>query len=179
MRAPATKNYTVNPKGWRVRLLGTADTHVSAAGLAVPMHGRIDESRSAAAIIHASRKPTRQLMRDAGYLERLVLDPGRQLVASQCSGALILGASGVLKGCTATTYPTARAHLEAFGVEVVPEPFVAHERVATAAGCLAGIDLDRWIITKLLDARIADACFDSVSPIGEGLLFELDASPVY
>ncbi|MEM7222225.1 MAG: DJ-1/PfpI family protein [Pseudomonadota bacterium] len=156
---------------WQVRLLGTADSHVSRAGLAIPMHGLIDEAGSADAVLHASGQATRGLMWDLDYLSGLALDPGRQLVASQCSGALVLGACGVLEGLTATTYPSARQALEELGVTVVEEPFVAHERVATAAGCLAGIELSRWLISKLADQETAEACINSASPIGAGLSF--------
>ena len=159
------------PEEWQVRLLGTADRHCSAAGLEIAMHGPIDEASQADAVIHTSGPITRTLMKDAAYLQRLALDPAHQLVGSQCSGALILGASGLLKGKRATTYPTAKAHLEGFGAEVVPEDFVAHDRIATAAGCLAGVRLDNWLISKLAGAELAQACIGSASPIGRGLAF--------
>lgn len=150
---------------WRVLLLGTAQEHRSLSGLTIPTHGHIDQAASADAVLHASGPPTRQLARDPAYLARLALDPTRQLVCSQCSGALILVASGVLDGLSATTYPTAQSDLAAMGVEVVDQAFVAHERVATAAGCLAGVELDRWLITRLADAATADACIQSASPL--------------
>ncbi|MDJ0942525.1 MAG: DJ-1/PfpI family protein [Kiloniellales bacterium] len=158
---------------WRVRLLGTAARHRSTAGLEIEMQGAIDEAREADAVLHASGPATRSLAQDRNYLDRLSLDPARQLVASQCSGALVLAASGLLEGKTATTYPTARAQLEGYGVTFLAEPFVAHERIATAAGCLAGVELDRWLLSKLADPEVAAACIASASPIGQGL--ELDA----
>lgn len=154
---------------WHVRLLGTADRHVSAAGLEIAMHGPIEEARTADAVLHTSGKPTRTLMHDRNYLDRLALDPARQMLASQCSGALILGACGLLKGIEATTYPTATNLLESCGAIVVPEPFVAHKRIATAAGCLAGVELSRWILAKFVGDDLADVCINSASPIGQGL----------
>ena len=154
---------------WQVRLLGTAERHVSRAGLEIPMHGAVDEAGAADAVLHAGGPTTRGLMWDLDYLSRLALDPGRQLVASQCSGALVLGACGVLEGLAATTTPSARADLEGLGVTVVAEPFVAHERVATAAGCLAGVELSRWLIVNLVDEDTAQAGLNSASPIGAGL----------
>ena len=154
---------------WDVRLLGTAESHVSKGGLEIAMHGAIEQAAEADAVLHASGKATRGMMWDLDYLSRLALDPSRQLVASQCSGALVLGACGVLEGLTATTHPSARPALEELGVTVVAEPFVAHERVATAAGCLAGVELSRWLIAKLADPETAEACIGSASPIGSGL----------
>lgn len=153
---------------WQVRLLGTALRHRSRAGLEIEMHGSIEEARDADAVIHTSGPATRRLVEDRSYLDRLALDPARQLVASQCSGALILGAAGLLKGKTATTVPGAAAQLEGYGARVVAEAFVAHERIATAASCLAGVALDRWLITKLAGREVAEACIASASPIGRG-----------
>lgn len=156
-------------RDWRVRILGTEPVHTTMAGLEVAIHGTIDEARDADAVVHASGPLTRTFMSDADYLARLGLDPARQLVGSQCSGSLILAASGLLGGLAATTYPTARAHLESFGARFVPEPFVAHERIATAAGCLAGVALDRWLLTKLLDAATAERCIASGEAWGQGI----------
>lgn len=176
LNRPATM-FAREGQDWHVRLLGTADRHTTMAGLEVPMHGTIDEARHADAVIHTSGPLTRTLMRDAGYLSRLALDPGRQFVASQCSGALILAASGLLAGLKATTYPTARADLESFGAHFVAEPFIAHGRVATAAGCLAGVALDLWLLTKLLDAQTAERCIASGEAWGQGIESVYEAEP--
>ncbi len=147
-------------RDWQVTLLGTEPAHVTAASLELPMHGTIDEARKADAVIHASGPLTRTMTSDPAYLARLSLDPGRQLVASQCSGALILAAGGLLRGLTATTYPTARAELESFG---------AHDRIATAAGCLAGVELDRWLLGKLAGPDMAERCVNSGAAWGQGI----------
>lgn len=154
---------------WSVSLLGTKPKHTTAAGLEVPMHGTIEDAREMDAVVHASGPLTRHFMKDAEYLARLMLDPDDQLVASQCSGALVLAGSGLLSGLDATTYPTARAELESFGARFVAKPFVAHERIATAAGCLAGVEIDRWLLTKLIDAETAEHCINSGEAWGRGI----------
>jgi putative intracellular protease/amidase len=161
--------------GWEVRLLGTRASHVSKAGLVTPMHGKIDEARDAAAVLFASGPETRQIAGDAAYLARLGLDPSRQWIGSMCSGALILAALGFLRGRTATTYPTARRELEAYGVTVVEQAFVAHDRVATAAGCLAGQFLAGWVIEGLLGAEARRRAALSVQPVGAGMGFADEA----
>lgn len=161
-------------RSWQVRLLGDEPEHTTAAGLTIAMHGLIDEAREADAVLVSSGPMTRRLMLDKDYLERLALEPGRQIVAAQCSGALILAASGLLRGRTATTYPTARAELEEFGAIYTERPLVAHERIATAAGCLAGPKLDFWLLRQLLGGKLAALCVDSAESWGRGLerLFE-------
>lgn len=155
---------------WSVRLLGTAPTHVSAAGLSIPMHGTVDELKRCDVVLFASGPATRAQCEDDAYLGRLraALAPERQTLAAQCSGALLLGALGVLEGLTATTYPTARDRLRRFGAHVVEAPFVAHGRVATAAGCLAGVDLARWIVERHAGAAAARAVLRTVAPAGVG-----------
>jgi len=161
---------------WSVRLLGTASKHVSAAGLEIPMHGDISESRNCDAVLHTSGQATRQLMKDRHYIDRLALNNSRQLVCSQCSGALILAASGLLTGVTATTYPTAVALLEEAGAIPVEEPFVRHDdrNIATAAGCLAGVSLSYWILGRLLSTEAAETCINSASAINYGLRFDAE-----
>lgn len=170
---PLTMFRDTAPPGWAVNILGTAATHVSAAGLEVKTHGGIDATRDCDGVIHTSGPMTRRLMKDDAYLENLALDPGRQLVGSQCSGALILAASGLLTGRTATTYPTAVGHLRDLGAVPVEEAFVLHDEanIATAAGCLAGVDLSRWMLSRLINVETAEKCIASASAIGSGLSF--------
>jgi transcriptional regulator GlxA family with amidase domain len=86
-----------------------------------------------------------------------------------CSGSLILAALGLLDGITATTYPTAIEELRSFGVEVENKHLVIHGNIATAAGCLAAIDLVGFVIEKLLGTEIKDEVIASVQPVGKGL----------
>ncbi|RVU38321.1 thiamine biosynthesis protein ThiJ [Hwanghaeella grinnelliae] len=173
LNRPVTMFPDMVSREWSVKILGTAPMHLSAAGLETKTHGRVAEARNCDAVIHTSGPLTRNLMKDEGYLETLALDPERQLVGSQCSGALILAASGLLAGRTATTYPTAVGHLRELGAVPVEEPFVLHDadNIATAAGCLAGVDLSRWILDRLINAEAAERCVASASAIGGGLSF--------
>ncbi len=156
-------------RDWSVSILGTAPQHITMAGLELPMHGTIESARDMDAVVVASGPLTCELMNDAEFLSRLLLDPDDQYVCSQCSGALVLAGAGLLAGLEATTYPTARELLESKGAKFVEKPFVAHDKIATAAGCLAGVELDRWLLTKLIDAETADKCIDSGEAWGRGI----------
>jgi transcriptional regulator GlxA family with amidase domain len=157
----------VRRPGWEVRLLGSAPAHTSATGLTVPMHGRLEEARDADAVLFASGQTTRTLMHDQAWLARLALSEERQLIGSMCSGALLLAALGHLRGRRATTYPTAVDELRRMGVTVVDEPFVLEGRVATAAACLAGVDLAGWVIESLLGAEVRQRALEEVQPVGQ------------
>jgi transcriptional regulator GlxA family with amidase domain len=155
---------------WSVRIVGTEKIHTSVTGLPLQVHGTIDECADADVVFFGSGPGTRTLIKDTAYLERLNLDPSRQIICSMCSGALILAALGLLDGITATTYPTAVDELKAMGVTVEDKALVVHGRVATAAGCLAALDLVGWIVEQLLGDVAKDEVLASVQPVGKGLV---------
>ncbi|HET6330977.1 MAG TPA: DJ-1/PfpI family protein [Holophagaceae bacterium] len=162
----------VRREDWRVRIVADRPVVRSQTGLALTVHGGLEEIADADAVLFASGPATRALCKDAAFLASLHLDPSRQLIGSMCSGALILAAKGLLEGIPATTYPTARKDLEAFGVTVLERPFVRHGNIATAAGCLAAQYLAGWVIETLLDARTRELVLRSVQPVGEGFGFD-------
>ena len=156
-------------KEWQVKIVGTQEQHTSVCGIRLDMHAQIEACNDADVVFFASGPGTRALIRDPEYLKRLKLDPERQIICSMCSGSLILAALGLLNGLTATTYPTAIEELKAYGVEVENKDLVVHGNIATAAGCLAAIDLVGFVIEKLLGTAIKDDVIASVMPVGKGL----------
>ncbi|MEZ5427587.1 MAG: DJ-1/PfpI family protein [Pyrinomonadaceae bacterium] len=162
----------VRVPGWRVKILGDGKKHISATGIEIKTHGGLEEANSSDAVLFVSGQGTRDRIADDGWLGRFDLDPERQLIGSICSGSLILAKLGLLRGKTATTYPTSKSVLEELGIEVVEKPFVAHENVATAGGCLAQQYLIGWVIENLADKTWRDLILRSIQPVGEGLFFE-------
>ena len=61
--------------------------------------------------------------------------------SSVCTGALVLGAAGLLRGLRATTHWAALGALRDFGAEPVAERVVRDGKVVTGAGVSAGIDM--------------------------------------
>ncbi|HKX30391.1 MAG TPA: DJ-1/PfpI family protein [Blastocatellia bacterium] len=156
---------------WSVRILGDQRYHVSATGIEIPTHGLIDEANHADAVLFVSGQGTRSKMKDRAWLSRFWLDPEKQQVGSICSGALLLAAMGLLRGKTATTYPTTKQTLESLGVTVEEKAFVAHGNVATAGGCLAAQYLAGWVIERQAGAEWRHLVLKSIKPVGEGLNF--------
>ncbi|MBC6448125.1 DJ-1/PfpI family protein [Actinokineospora xionganensis] len=77
---------------------------------------------------------------------------------SVCSGALILGAAGLLKGVDATTHWLVQDALPHFGARSCPAERVVHQgRIATAAGVSAGIDLALWLAGEIHGREVAEA----------------------
>lgn len=68
---------------------------------------------------------------------------------SVCTGALLLGAAGILKGLKVTTHWTRLPCLENFGAKPQKERVVIDGKVITCAGVSAGIDM-ALILTSLV-----------------------------
>jgi cyclohexyl-isocyanide hydratase len=73
-----------------------------------------------------------------GWVQRQAA--GAKIVFSVCTGALICGAAGLLKGRRATTYWAALHLLPYFGATPVKERVVVDGNLVCAAGVTAGID---------------------------------------
>lgn len=76
-------------------------------------------------------------------------------VSSVCTGALLLGAGGLLKGYRATTHWLSLPLLSLLGAEAVGERVVIDRNRITAAGVSAGIDLALVLAARLFDEKLA------------------------
>ena len=82
---------------------------------------------------------------------------GAKYITSVCTGSLVLGAAGLLKGYRATTHWSAMDHLAPFGA--VPEKTrvcVDRNRI-TGGGVTAGIDFALTLVSLLADRKTAEA----------------------
>jgi putative intracellular protease/amidase len=76
---------------------------------------------------------------------------------SVCTGALLLGAAGLLRGVRATSFWLAREQLAGFGAEVVEERVVFDGKIVTAAGVSAGIDMALALAARIAGEDVAQA----------------------
>ena len=156
-------------KDFSVRIVGPSTTHRSVCGLELPMHADLEECNFADLVYFSSGPGTREFIKNDALLKRLRLDPNNQIICSMCSGALILAALGILKGISATTYPTAVEELRGFGIEIeTAKHLVTHGNIGTAAGCLAAVDLMGWAIEKMYDPKVRQDIIASVLRVGQG-----------
>ncbi len=91
-----------------------------------------------------------QLMHDAGVLAFLAdRASSSKYITSVCSGSLLLGAAGLLKGYKATSHWAARNALSAFGAEPVDARVVVDRNRISGGGVTAGIDFGLVLLAKL------------------------------
>jgi transcriptional regulator GlxA family with amidase domain len=80
-----------------------------------------------------------------------------RFTTSVCTGALLLGAAGLLRGRRATTHWSSYDELRAYGAEPTAERVVDEGRILTAAGVSAGIDLALTLVGRLAGPEAAQA----------------------
>ena len=78
-------------------------------------------------------------------------------VTSVCTGSLVLGAAGLLKGRKATTHWFSHDFLEKFGAIPVKARVVRDGNLITAGGVTAGIDFGLAVVAELVGKEQAEA----------------------
>lgn len=161
----------VRQPGWRVSIASPSATVQSMNGLTIEAQVSLEEACDADAVLVGSGKLTRDVVANAELMSRLRLDPARQLLGAQCSGALILARLGMLNNVPACTDLITKPWVEAAGVAVLDQPFTANGNVATAGGCLASQYLAAWFIARLVGVAAASDALHYVAPVGEKDLY--------
>jgi transcriptional regulator GlxA family with amidase domain len=101
---------------------------------------------------------SRPLMRDQEVLEWLrAAHRSSTWTTSVCTGALVLGAAGILDGKRATTHWAFLDHLPELGAKPVAQRVVEDGKVITAAGVSAGIDMALTLASRLAGDQVAQA----------------------
>ncbi|MNM52316.1 hypothetical protein D3C81_633930 [compost metagenome] len=157
----------VQQPGWRVSIASPTDKVLSMNGLMIEAQMSLEDACGADAVLVGSGKMTRDVVANAALMARLKLDPARQLLGAQCSGALILAKLGLLDDVPACTDLITKPWVEEAGVAVLNQPFVAKGNLATAGGCLSSPYLAAWFISRLAGEEAARSALHYVAPVGE------------
>ena len=153
---------------WRVTIATPTARVTSMNGVTVEQMTSLEEAVEADAVIVGSGIATREVVETPAIMQILGgLDPSRQLIAAQCSGALVLAKLGLLRDVPACTDLVTKPWVIAAGVRVLNQPFFAKGNIATAGGCLASQYLAAWVITRLLGRDEAVGALHYVAPVGE------------
>ena len=155
-------------RGWKAEICGPSRHVESMNGVKIETQQPLELASDADGVIIGSGRLTRSLIEDSAMMARIRLDPARQLIGSQCSGALMLAKLGLVTGTVPVcTDNTTRPYVEAAGLRVLDQPFVCHGNVATAGGCLAGQYLAAWLLWRLAGKQDAEEALDYVAPVSE------------
>jgi transcriptional regulator GlxA family with amidase domain len=161
----------LSAQGWKAEITSPSKHVTSMNGVTVQAQQPLEFANEADVVIFGSGIYTRAIAEDHGkagaLLDRLQLDPLRQLIGAQCSGALLLARLGLLADMPACTDLTTRPWLVEAGVRVEEAPFHARGPIATAGGCLASQYLAAWILLRGAGEEAARQSLHYAAPVGE------------
>jgi len=153
--------------GWKAEITSPSPRITSMNGVVVEAQQPLEFANEADAVIFGSGIYTRAIAENSAMLDRLQLDPLRQLVAAQCSGTLLLARLGLLADIPACTDLTTKPWLVEAGIRVIDAPFHARGPIATAGGCLASQYLAAWMMASRAGIDAAVQALMYAAPVGE------------
>ena len=99
---------------------------------------------------------TRTLQHDREFIDWLKTAASAKLKVSVCTGALLLGAAGFLRGRRATTHPSALKELEPYCEKVITDRIVDEGDVVTGSGVSTSIDLGLHMVERIAGPEARD-----------------------
>jgi transcriptional regulator GlxA family with amidase domain len=145
--------------GATVRWVGAeARPYATDRGLKLVAEATLDDVPAPDVLVVPGGTGTRDALRD----ERLVdwiraADATSTWTTSVCTGALLLGAAGVLDGLRATTHWAYVDALADYGAEATSERVVRQGKVITSAGVSSGIDMALTLAAEIAGDDVAQA----------------------
>ena len=99
---------------------------------------------------------TRTLQHDAEFIDWIKTAAPVKWKISVCTGALLLGAAGFLRGRRATTHPAALKELEPYCSKVLTDRIVDEGEVITGSGVATSLDLGLHLVQRLAGPEARD-----------------------
>ena len=118
--ASAMLNRVQQPK-LKALIVCPSDSVTSMNGVVVQAQAPLSVARDADAVIVGSGIHTRDVVKDPDLMAALKLDPTRQIIGGQCSGALVLAKLGLLANVPACTDTTTKPWVQEAGVKVLEQ----------------------------------------------------------
>jgi transcriptional regulator GlxA family with amidase domain len=154
-------------EGWKAELACPTGYVTSMNGVVVQAQQPLEFANAADAVIFGSGIYARAIAQNSALLDRLQLDPLRQLLAGQASGVLLMARLGLLADMPACTDALTKPWVVEAGVRVIEAPFDAKGPIATAGGCLASQYLATWMMLKRAGVQATSQALKRAAPVGE------------
>lgn len=147
--------------------IGVTDTPVGRGGFTVVPGRTLEDAPAVDVLVIPGGVGTRGLTSDERVLEWVrERAPEAEHVLSVCTGALLLGAAGLLAGLPATTHHDAYDELRALSPATTLQTgrrwVAATPRMWTSAGVSAGIDASLALVGMLGGSRLRDLVIDEM-----------------
>ncbi len=142
-------------KPLQVDVIASESMITCANGLTVKPHKVVDSFEGYDLLIVPGGRGIAKLIDDAKFLKRIKDFAEEHMIGSVCTGALVLGAAGLLKGKNATTHHEHREALKKF-CEVVNSRVSVNGNVISAGGVSCSLDLGLKILEVIYGKKIAE-----------------------
>lgn len=143
----------------QVDLIASENIVTCANGLIVKPYKVTDNFEGYDLLIVPGGKGVTKLSDDAEFLKKIKEFAGDHMICSVCTGVLILGKAGLLKGKKATTHHNAQEALRA-SCEVVNSRVYMNGNVISAGGVSCSLDLGLKILEVIYGKEIAEMVAD-------------------
>ncbi len=145
--------------GWDVQFVGLRTGEVrSEGGLGLSVDRSLDQVAEADMVLVPGGRGSDALLENQAVLSWLrEIDATTRWTTSVCTGALILGAAGLLEGKRATSNWLALGELPKYGADPVGGRWVEDGKTITAAGVTAGIDMALHLVGLEAGPEVAQA----------------------
>ncbi|MEM7170316.1 MAG: DJ-1/PfpI family protein [Pseudomonadota bacterium] len=153
-------------------LAGPSRQVTSMNGVTVDLQGDMRRLAAADGVIIGPSMRARDFAADGDFVDALPLDPGRQLIGAQSSGALLLCKKGFLQGFAVTSDLKTKPWLEALGQTVVERPLLVTGAIATTGGSLSAQYLSAWFLLRAVGRQAALNALADAAPVGESPDYE-------
>jgi transcriptional regulator GlxA family with amidase domain len=160
----------------RDRALGGAEArpYGTDGGLQLIAEATLDDVPAPDVIVVPGGTGTRDALRDERLIDWIrAADATSTWTTSVCTGALLLGAAGLLDGRRATTHWAYIDDLARYGAEPTSERVVREGRIVTSAGVSSGIDMALTLAAEIAGDDVAQAIqlrieYDPMPPFDAG-----------
>jgi len=161
--------------GARVRWIGAeARPYSTDRGLQLIAEATFDDVPAPDVVVVPGGTGARDALRDERLVEWIrAADATSTWTTSVCTGALLLGAAGILDGLRATTHWAYMDDLARYGAEATSDRVVRQGKVITSAGVSSGIDMALTLAAQIAGDDVAQAIqlrieYDPMPPFDTG-----------
>ena len=142
--------------GAKVTVASLAGGEIEADGLVFAHLPKLSDIEACDVLLVPGGFGTTQAMGDMDFIAQIRrLADGARYVTSVCTGSLVLGAAGLLRGRKATTHWAYHDMLAPLGAIPVQERVVRDGNLLTGGGITAGIDFALTLAAELYDEATA------------------------
>jgi transcriptional regulator GlxA family with amidase domain len=146
--------------GWEVKFVGAekGPVRTDSEALGLSVDHSLDEVDTADVVLVPGGAGNRPLLEDEAVLSWLRrIDEATKWTTSVCTGSLVLGAAGLLKGKRVTCHWLFLEQLREYGADPVGGRYVEDGKTITAAGVSAGIDMALHLVGQEAGPEVAQA----------------------